>query len=251
MSLEASILKGTALGGQKITFSGIHFDTDPGTVALEGRACVVASWDDGEVVATTPPRWNANGIYIASPDTVDLVLTLADGTAYTLQYAYLVTMFDQALQQISKALLMLDRDQGDNFTVHAGQVLGYKTQDINTGSEWPSFDFFGGEIEYGEGGSDTPYGSDTGTFPFFLRGQMPVSDPANWDFELRALARDMHRAVRKARSTDNVALEIRVDSITPGKFDSETTGGMGGVILTGTIIAKHINVNMNTRTEGE
>ena len=254
MSLVLSISHGSPIGGQPIVItgnSGEDFGANPGAVSLGGLACAVASWAASEIEVTTPPRRTADGVYIRTADTVALTVTDAEGNAHKASYAYTVTVYDQALAQISTALAQLDRAKGDNFTVSAGQIIGFQTQDILTGAEWPMFDFFGGELEFGESGSDTPYGFDTGTFPFFLRGTMPLSAPANWDLELRALARDMHRAIRRARNADAVALEIRVDSFATGKLDSDAEGGMGAAIIRGTIIAKHINCDMNTTTQGE
>ena len=251
MTLALSINHGSPIGGQPIEATGEAFGENAGTIAINGLACTVTAWASDGVAFTTPPRRTADGIYIRTPDTVQVVITLADGvTTYSASYSYTVTVYDQALAQIATALAQLSRAEGDNFTVTPGQIIGFQTQEIMSGSEWPMFDFYGGELSIGEHGSDNPYGFDTGTFPFYMRGSMPLSAPANWDMELRALMRDMHRAIRKARETDQAALEIRVDSIVGGK-DSPDEGSLGTVILQGTIIAKHINCNMDTWTQGE
>lgn len=251
MTLALSINHGSPIGGQPILAFNEAFGDEAGTVAINGLPCIVTAWSGDSVTFTTPPRRTADGIYIRTADTVQVVITLADGvTTYSASYSYTVTVYDQALTQIATALAQLSRAKGDNFTVTPGQIIGFQTQEIMSGSEWPMFDFYGGELSIGEHGSDNPYGFDTGTFPFFMRGSMPLSAPANWDMELRALMRDMHRAIRKAREIDQAALEIRVDSIVGGK-DSPDEGSLGIVILQGTIVAKHINCNMNTWTQGE
>ena len=251
MTLALSINHGSPIGGQPIEATGEAFGEDVGTIAINGLACTVTAWASDGIAFTTPPRRTADGIYIRTADTVQVVITLADGvTTYSTGYSYTVTVYDQALAQIATALAQLSRAKGDNFTVTPGQIIGFQTQEIMSGSEWPMFDFYGGELEIGEHGSDRPYGFDTGTFPFFMRGSMPLSAPANWDMELRALMRDMHRAIRKARETDQAALEIRVDSAVTGK-DTAEEGSLGTVIVRGTIIAKHTNCNMDTWTEGE
>ena len=167
MTLALSINHGSPIGGQPIEATGEVFGDEAGTVAINGQRTVTAWASDGVAFTTPPAPYRRRHLY---PDACHGPgCHHACGWRHDVldRYSYTVTVYDQALAQIATALAQLSRAEGDNFTVTPGQIIGFQTQEIMSGSEWPMFDFYGGELSIGEHGSDNPYGFDTGTFPFF------------------------------------------------------------------------------------
>ena len=259
MSLTLSIAKGGLLGGQEITLTGVSFGSDAGTVTLEGRACTVESWADAQVIISTPPRLT-NGLLVLdvtvnsdgdiAPLSGALVVTLADEvTAYSADYTYLVTRWDIALGEIRAKVGQVSTASGDNYTISPYQIRDYAIgDDANRGAGWPQITLYGGELAITD--PDAPYDHDNGSMEFVLAGTMPLSHPENWDAELRALGRDLHRAVRRARETSKVAHQIVVERMNPQAKpkDAQATSALGSIIIEGKIYLEHRSTDMNTNT---
>lgn len=259
MSLTLSIAKGGLLGDQRITLTGVSFGADAGTVTLEGRSCSVVSWSDSQVVITTPARMT-NGLLVLdvtvntdgdiAPILGALVVTLADEvTTYSADYTYLVTRWDIALGEVRAALASISTENGDNYTISSAQIRDYAVgDDANRGGGWPQITIYGAEIEINE--PDSPYDHDNGVMNFVIGATMILSHPENWDAELRALGRDLHKAIRTARQTSKVAHQIVVERMNPQAKpkDSQVTAALGTMIVEGKIYLEHRSTDMNTNT---
>ena len=259
MSLTLSIAKGGLLGDQTIVLTGVSFGATAGAVTLEGRACQIISWTDSSVSIVTPARMT-NGLLVLdvtvtsdgdiAPIPGALVVTLADHvTTYSADYTYLVTRWDIALGEVRAELAKISTTNGDNYTISANQIRDYAVgDDANRGGGWPQVTMYGAEIEITD--PDAPYDHDNGAMAFVIGVTLILSHPENWDAEIRAVGRDVHRAIRKARETSKVARQIVVERMNPQAKpkDSQSSSALGTLIVEGKIYLGHRSTDMNTNT---
>ena len=243
---------GTIFGGNLLILTGESFGVAQGSVTLEGRACIVTSWTDAEVRATTPPRIT-NGRRIAAAESVALVVTKADTTTLSGSFAYRVSVLTQALNDVRDSIARISpvTDPKYNFTITANQIQNYQ-RDVadSTGAYYPQCLVFAMETDY-SAGQDEPYGFYTGRTPCVASATMPLSEPCNWDEETRALMGDLCRAIQLTRLTDAHALSFDITKATPVQETDPELGSLGSVVVEFDIVWKHIATNWNSVTEGE
>lgn len=247
-SITLSPATGTTLGGQIVTIAGAVFGATVGTVKIDGIAAIVGTWSNGSITATIPARRAVNAwgqpflIVSASPSVV--VVTLSDGvTTFTGAYQYLNTIQDLALQQYRAAIATCSVQNGDNYTIGASQVDSMIVdQSASNGAPdpWIIVGRLKADIE-----PDQPFEFDTATWHCFARGSFAVDGPLDWDYELDALAKDLHAKIRGARQFDGYGLTADVTSISFGQVLGPNNGARAGVQVDFVMKVKTRNTNMN------
>lgn len=252
MNITISPNNGTVLGGQTVTITGEGFGTTAGTVTLEGRACVIVSWADAEIVIKTPKRLTNSRVTVTSED-VSLVVTLPENADTGMAaYSYHVTLLDLALNRVRDFIAAIDPsvDPNYNYKITASQILNYQRDVAPAGSTYPQVLVYAAPTDYGNG-QDSPYGFYTGTTHCIAQASVKLSQFSNWDVETRLLAADLCRAIMLCRNSDPYGLNYAITRAYPGRATDPEAGADGIVTVEFDLTLKHIATNWNTRTEGE
>jgi hypothetical protein len=251
MPISLSIAQGSPFGGQAVTITGTGFGATAGSVTFDGRTATPVSWSATSVVVKTPAR-AIDGVLVVGSDDVVVTLTPAVGAPQTGTYHYNATRWDLILHNIKTAIAQISVDRGDYFTIGPSQILGLKLGGPDdTGEAYPQGAVYRSMIEYSDDGRDSPYGFDTGVMTCVAQFVIPLGDPRDWDFAMGALGADLYRAIRLARNSDGIGLDIAVKRVYPGPAEGPMDGALGSASVEFDVNLKHINTNMNSNTQGE
>lgn len=243
---------GGIYGGVEITLTGEAFGAVEGSVTLEGRACEVVSWSNSQVVFLAPPRVT-NGRRVCTEAVAPIVVTKDGGGTLSGAYTYRVSILTKVLNLIRERIALIDpqTDPVYNYKVTAQQIINFH-RDVGeeAGAPFPHVMVYAADTDYSQG-QNTPCGFYTGKTPCVATATMTLSEPCNWDEETRAMGADLCRAIQKVAKADPYGLAITIDRVSPGQETVPEYGSLGSVVVEFTVEWKHIDVNMNSITEGE